>query len=50
MKLKERSLLLQTPPLPPLQGDDVKLLQSELQQLGFALLELLVEPGNFFWA
>lgn len=35
MNLQSRNLLLQ---VPPLQGDDVNLLQHELQQLGFALL------------
>ena len=37
MKLQGRNLSLQSPPLPPMQGDDVKLLQTELQQLGFPI-------------
>ena len=47
MKLQGRNLSLQRVPLPPLQGDDVKLLQSELQQLGFAIPSTEVASATF---
>src|SRR5207245_3417371 len=47
MKLQGRNLSLQTPPLSPLQGDDVKLLQSELQQLGFDIPAAEVASQSF---
>jgi len=47
MKLQGRNLSFQTLPLPPLQGEDVKLLQSELLQLGFAIPAAEVASRSF---